>query len=265
VDAGTIALEVLGGLVVGLSLGLIGAGGAILSMPIFVIVLGHGTQVAILEALVTTGVIAAFSGMRSAFAKSVDYARAAAFALPGLAGAWVGGPLGRMLDDRAQAGLFAALALVAAWRLLLPQPQDRAGGGDGGAVPALRGRTLAIALVTGFGIGVLTSILGVGGGFLLVPALVLITQVPIKLAVGTSLLVIAVNSGVAFASNARSSPEAVDGVAWSAVAIVAGFGIVGSLLGARFATRLPAGALRKAFAAALVLVAAAVVMKTVHW
>lgn len=257
-DAGTIALEVLGGLAVGASLGLVGAGGAILSMPIFALVLGHGTQVAILEALIVTGAIAAFSAVRSALAKSIDYPRAAAFALPGLAGAWLGGPLGNMLDDRAQAWLFAALALVAAWRLLAPQPEASADGG----VARLRGRALAIAIVAGFAIGILTALLGVGGGFLLVPALVLLARVPIKLAVGTSLSVIAVNAAVAYLSNARSSPEAVQGIAWSAVGIVAGFGVGGSLLGARLASRLPAAVLRKTFAAILAVVAVAIVVQS---
>lgn len=259
-DAGTIAIEVLGGLAVGVSLGLIGAGGAILSMPIFALVLGHGTQVAILEALVVTGVIAAFSATRNALAKSVDYGRAAAFAGPGFIGAWLGGPLGKVLDDRMQAGLFAALALFAAWRLLRPQPDDPAADGS----RPLRGRALAIALATGFAIGVLTAVLGVGGGFLLVPALVLVARVPIKLAVGTSLVVITVNSGVAYASNAWSSPEAVDGIARSAVAIVAGFGLAGSLVGTRLSTRLPAPILRKAFAVVLVLVALAIAAKTLR-
>ena len=259
-DAGTIAIEVLGGLAVGVSLGLIGAGGAILSMPIFALVLGHGTQVAILEALVVTGVIAAFSATRNALAKSVDYGRAAAFAGPGFIGAWLGGPLGKVLDDRMQAGLFAALALFAAWRLLRPQPDDPAADGS----HPLRGRALAIALATGFAIGVLTAVLGVGGGFLLVPALVLVARVPIKLAVGTSLVVITVNSGVAYASNAWSSPEAVDGIAWSAVAIVAGFGLAGSLVGTRLSTRLPAPILRKAFAIVLMLVALAIAAKTLR-
>lgn len=256
-DAGTIAIEVLGGLAVGVSLGLIGAGGAILSMPIFVLVLGHGTQVAILEALVVTGVIAAFSATRAALAKSVDYARAAAFAVPGFAGAWIGGPIGTALDDRVQAGLFAALAVVAAWRLLRPQPEDPSADG---ARP-LRGRAMVVALAAGLAIGILTSVLGVGGGFLLVPALVLVARIPIKLAVGTSLFVITVNAGVAYASNARSSPEAVEGMEWSAVAIVAGFGVAGSLAGARLSSRLPASVLRKAFAAVLALVALAIVVK----
>lgn len=258
-DAGTLSIEVLGGLVVGLSLGLIGAGGAILSMPIFVLVLGHATQVAVIEALAVTGSVAFVSAVRASFARLVDFRRAAAFALPGIAGAWAGGPIGKMLDDRVQAALFAGLALVAAWRLFRPRVEEQASD----EVPPLAGRALGAALAVGFAIGVLTSVLGVGGGFLLVPALVLIARVPMKLAVGTSLAVIAVNSAVSLVSNIRHSPEASEAVSRVAVAIVAGCGVVGSLAGAKFSKRLPERPLRRAFAAALVIVAVGVVAKSV--
>jgi uncharacterized membrane protein YfcA len=255
-DGGVVAIEILGGLAVGLSLGLIGAGGAILSVPIFALVLGHATQVAVLEALVVTGAVASVAGARAAVSRLVDLPRAAAFAVPGFLGAWLGGPLGKATDDRLQAALFALLALVAAWRLLRPQPADP----QGEATP-LRGRALGLALAAGFAIGVLTSLLGVGGGFLLVPALVLLARVPIKMAVGTSLVVIAANSAVAFASIARSSPESFDGIAWSAVAIVTACGIGGSLAGARLAARLPAVMLRRAFAAVLLFVSLAIALQ----
>lgn len=258
-DAGPVIVEVLGGLAVGLSLGLIGAGGAILSVPIFVLVLGHPTQVAVLEALVVTGSVALVSAVRAAIAQLVDFRRAAAFALPGLVGAWVGGPIGKMLDDRVQAGLFAVLALVAAWRLLGTRTEPPAS-----EVPhRLERRALALALAVGFAIGVLTSVLGVGGGFLLVPALVLIARVPMKIAVGTSLAVIAVNSAVSVASNAHHSPETLEAASRPAMAIIASCGIVGSLVGSGFSQRLPAALLRRAFAGVLVLVAIAIAVKSV--
>ena len=86
----------------------------------------------------------------------------------------VGGPLGGLLDDRVQAVLFAAVALVAAWRLLKPQPEGPADH----IAPPRRGRPLLIALAAGFAIGMLTSVLGVGGAFLPVPALVLVAKTP---------------------------------------------------------------------------------------
>jgi len=255
-DFGQLFIEVLGGALVGLSLGLMGAGGAILSIPIFTLVLGHAIGVAKIEALAVTGAIAAFSGGRAALARQSDLARFVAFALPGLAGAWLGGPIGKLLPPLAQASLFGALAVVAAWRMTATQR-----GPESDSPPALSLRAIVGSTITGFSIGVLTSVIGVGGGFLLVPALVLVTGLPMKRATGTSLLVIAVNSSVGVASAAVYHADAFGGVDWKAVTIVGSCGIAGSLVGARFAARLPAQVLRRIFAVVLVLVAVAVVLR----
>jgi hypothetical protein len=255
-DIASLLIEVLGGVLVGFSLGLIGAGGAIVAIPIFTLVLGNPMKVAKVEALAVTGIIALFSGVRAALARTVDVPRFAALAAPGFVGAWLGGPIGKMLTPFTQALLFAALALVAAWRMVSRQ-KDAADE----SVPALDRRAIALAAGAGLAIGVITSVIGVGGGFLLVPALVLITRLPMKRAVGTSLLVIAANSMVGVMSNLYFDRELGGQVDASAVAIVAGCGIVGSLAGARLASRLPALVLRRVFAAVLVLVAIAMVAR----
>ena len=121
-------------------------------------------------------------------------------------------------------------------------------------------RTIALAAITGFLVGVLTGVIGVGGGFLLVPALVLISGLPMKRAAGTSLLVIAANCVFGLVSNALNSDHIFDRVAWEPVGIIAGCGIAGSVVGAHFASRIPVVLLRKLFAAMLVLVAIGVVL-----
>ena len=107
----------------------------------------------------------------------------------------------------------------------------------------------------------LTSVIGVGGGFLLVPALVLIAALPMKRATGTSLLVIGVNSFVGVGSAAVHQRESFAAIDWTPVAIVALCGVAGSVAGARFSGRLPASVVRRIFAAVLVAVAAAVVLR----
>ncbi len=255
-DPAQVLLATIGGIVVGLSLGLVGAGGAILSMPIFTVVLGHAVGVAALEALAVTGAVALVSAARSALARRVDLPRAAAFALPGMAGAWLGGPLAKALDARLQSVLFAALALVAAWRMLAaPSPSPAIATAADAARPARdRARTIVLSALCGAAIGVLTSVLGVGGGFLLVPALVLVTRAEMPIAVGTSLAVITVNAAVGLLSHARAD-GAFGAIAWTPVAIVAGCGIAGSLAGGRLGSRLSPRALRRVFAALLVVVA----------
>ena len=255
-DPAQVLLATIGGIVVGLSIGLVGAGGAILSMPIFTVVLGHAVGVAALEALAVTGAVALVSAARSALARRVDLPRAAAFALPGMAGAWLGGPLAKALDARLQSVLFAALALVAAWRMLAaPSPSPAMATAADAARPARdRARTIVLSALCGAEIGVLTSVLGVGGGFLLVPALVLVTRAEMPIAVGTSLAVITVNAAVGLLSHARAD-GAFGAIAWTHVAIVAGCGIAGSLAGGRLGSRLSPRALRRVFAALLVVVA----------
>lgn len=250
VDLTHLVLEILGGLVVGASLGLLGAGGAILSIPIFALVLGHSQGVAIVESLAVTGAVAIVAGVRAAIAGRVDFRRAAALALPALAGAWIGGPIGRMLGEFVQAALFAVIAIVAAWRMLAPAPKPS----EAEAKPSAL-RVVGTAGIAGLAIGVLTSVIGVGGGFLLVPVLVLLLRVPMSSAVGTSLLVITTTTAVAIASKAVHMPDDFARASWQSVAIVAGCGIAGSLVGARYAARIPEKALRKVFAAVLVLVA----------
>lgn len=254
-----LALEILGGLVVGASLGLLGAGGAILSVPIFALALGHAHGVVVIESLAVTGVVALVSSLRAFSEKRVDTGRAVALAVPALAGAWLGGPIGNALDDRVQAVLFAAIALVAAWRMVAPSPRskrdDRHLTGEGEPAAEAGGRELILAGLAGFAIGILTSVIGVGGGFLLVPALVLLLRVQMTRAVGTSLVVIASTTAVAIVSNALHSPEAFEQVSWQSVAIVAGGGIAGSRIAARHANRVPEHTLRRIFAGVLLAVA----------
>jgi uncharacterized membrane protein YfcA len=250
VDPTHLVLEILGGLVVGASLGLLGAGGAILSIPIFALVLGHSQGVAVVESLAVTGAVALVAGVRAAAAGRVDFRRAAALALPALAGAWIGGPVGRMLGELVQALLFASIAVVAAWRMLAPPPAPK----DPESAPSAR-KVVFPAAIAGLSIGVLTSVIGVGGGFLLVPVLVLLLRVPMQRAVGTSLVVITTTTAVAIASKAVHLPDDFARASWQSVAIVAGCGIAGSLVGARYAARVPEKALRKVFAGVLVVVA----------
>lgn len=260
-DTTHLVLEILGGLVVGASLGLLGAGGAILSIPIFALVLGHAQGVAVVESLAVTGAVALFAGVRAALARRVDYARAAALAVPALAGAWIGGPVGKLLGERMQAALFAAIAVVAAWRMLAPPPKPA---DPEAATRAISTKALAPAAVSGLAIGVLTSVIGVGGGFLLVPVLVLVLRVPMQHAVGTSLLVITTTTVVAIGSKAVFLPDDFARASWQSVAIVALCGIVGSVVGARFARRVPERALRRVFAAVLVLVAVGVAVSAMR-
>ncbi|MCM0622147.1 sulfite exporter TauE/SafE family protein [Nocardioides bruguierae] len=125
------------------------------------------------------------------------------------------------------------------------------------AVEATPSRGLLAALLVGLGVGLLTGFLGVGGGFVVVPALVIVMRLPMSVAVGTSLVVVALNSGTSLL--ARLGGLDVD---WGVVGPFAATAVVGVLLGRRVADRLPAARLRHGFAGLLVLVAGATAVST---
>jgi uncharacterized membrane protein YfcA len=233
----------LGALAIGLSLGLLGSGGSILTVPVLHYLLGQPEKLAIGGSLFVVGLIATAAAIPYALHRQVDWRNAAWFGLPGMLGAWLGATLAHWVPGPVQLAVFALVMLVAAWRML-----------RGGAVARTDDHPHRLAVVAGgFGVGALSGLVGVGGGFLIVPALVLLAGVPIASAVGTSLAVIALNAFTGFAKYLgvleRQSLE----LDWPVLIAVAGVGILGSFLGHRLGRRLPQATLRKAFGAFLVV------------
>lgn len=246
-------VEVLAGLAVGVGMGLVGAGGAILTVPAFGALLGHAPKDAVLEALAVTGGIAAVSAAVAAARRSLDLRLAAVFAASGILGAQVAAPIAVRMDPRLQVSLFSAFAAYAAWRMWSPGDRPVAGSqaADGGE---RRSRWGSVAL--GAAIGALTSMLGVGGGFLLIPALVVRERLPMAIAVGTSLAVIAANSFAGLAGQWWSGGFEGSSFDLTAVATTTGFGLVGSLAGSMLAPRIPQHGVKRFFAVLLGAVAA---------
>lgn len=264
--------EIIGGALVGASLGLVGAGGAILSVPIFGVLLGHPPRDAVVEALLVTGTIAVVGAARAAMRRGVDWPRVALFGVPGMAGAAIGGWGAQWLSGPAQMGVFALVAAVAAWRMAFgTQPggaQQSAAAPHSAGAPAAPpqhpARAAAEAIGAGLGIGVLTGVIGVGGGFLLVPALVILLRVPMKLATGTSLAIIALNCALGFASR-MMSPEAQQiQIDWQAVVLVSACGAAGALGGSHLGGKLPQHTLRQVFAGLLLVAAVLAVVQAVR-
>lgn len=268
--------EIIGGALVGASLGLVGAGGAILSVPIFGVLLGHPPRDAVVEALLVTGTIAVVGATRAALHRGVDWPRVALFGLPGMAGAAIGGWGAQWLSGAAQMGLFALVAAVAAWRMAFgkqagPPSSAPRSNKDAAAAPPLAAappqhpaRAAAESIAAGLGIGVLTGVIGVGGGFLLVPALVVLLRVPMKLATGTSLAIIALNCALGYASR-KLSPEAAQiQIDWQAVALVSACGAAGALAGSHLGGKLPQHTLRRVFAGLLLVAAVLAVVQALR-
>lgn len=241
-----LTVEIASGLAIGASMGIVGAGGAIFTVPVFGTLLGHDPKSAFVEALAVTGVIAFGSAFSAALRRQVDWRRVAIFGAAGIAGTQVIAPVSVRMPVGLQVVLFALVAFYAAARMWAS-----AGVTETGAQVEAR-RTAVGTFLAGFMIGVLTGTLGVGGGFLLVPALAVYEGLPMRRAVGTSVVVIVLNASAGLVGQWWSGGLAQVAFDERAVAITGICGIVGSVGGSLVATRIPQMGLRRVFAVLLV-------------
>lgn len=246
------------GFLIGLSLGVLGGGGSILTVPIFVYVLGFGAKEAIAMSLFVVGLVSAFGAVGHWRQGNVDVRMGLLFGGFSMVGTFLGARVAAYMSGAAQLTLFAVVMLVAAVfmfrdqrrsRPVVPDPEPGTGEPPATiAATAVPGRGVALIGVDGLAVGVLTGIVGVGGGFLIVPALVLLGGVPMKLAVGTSLMVIALKSATGFAGYMDQVQ-----VPWLLMLLFSAVAVAGILTGTRVVRHVPAAALRRAFAFFLVL------------
>lgn len=221
---------------IGVSLGLLGGGGSILAVPVFVYVLGFGTKEAIAMSLAVVGLTslsAAYGHWRSG---NVDLRVAFVFGAVAMSGTYLGARLAVFFTGAAQLILFAGVMLAAAYFMF----RD----GRSGAEKAAGGRMSFGAIVPeGLAVGILTGLVGVGGGFLIVPALVLLGKVPMKLAVGSSLIVISMKSAAGFAGYLGQIE-----VPWAFMGLFTAVAIAGSFAGTHLVRFVPQETLKKVFA-----------------
>ena len=261
----------LGAAAVGLSLGLLGSGGAILTVPILVYVVGHGEKSAIAESLAIVGVIACLGAVRAARAHAVDVRSALLLALPGILGTFAATRLSMLITGEMQLVLLALLMCVAAVLMFRGEGARVQAAPDEQAAKDHGGGPVWIVLLQGLALGFITGLVGIGGGFLIVPMLVLIRRLPMHRAVGTSLAVITINSVSGFlqillfkgvASDGASTDRVAAGTGtemiildWQTIGVFAVIGCIASIVGNALGSRIPAVALRRVFAAVLLLMA----------
>jgi uncharacterized membrane protein YfcA len=251
------ALGVASGMFVGFSLGLVGGGGSILAVPLMIYVVGvPSPHLAIGTSALAVGINAAANLLQHARRGAVKWACACVFAVAGVLGAWAGSTLSKMVDGQKLLVLFAVLMLLVGASMLT----RRASGGDSAVqlspqnAPKLIGLGLATGCVSGF--------FGIGGGFLIVPGLMLATGMPILNAVGSSLVAVA-----AFATTAAAN-YALSGLVdwWLALMFIAG-GVLGGVAGAHLASKLgkTRGRLNVVFAAVIFAVAIYMLLRSSGW
>ena len=227
---------------IGVSLGLLGGGGSILTLPILVHVLGMEAKQAIATSLLVVGVTSAAAMVPHARAGRVNARIGLAFGASSMAGAFVGGRSAHLLPSGALLVSFAIMMLVTGLAMLRGRAANAAIVGS---------RPWGRILLVGVGIGLLTGVIGAGGGFVIVPTLVLLCGLSMPEAIGTSLLVIALNSFSGFAGSIAH--VAID---VRVATLVTTASVVGSIGGAFAAGRVREILLRRVFAW-LVLVMAA--------
>ncbi|MDX1383971.1 MAG: sulfite exporter TauE/SafE family protein [Thermoanaerobaculia bacterium] len=238
----------LGALAIGLSLGLLGSGGSILTVPVLVYLVGEPEKVAIAESLAIVGLIAAAAAVPNARRGLVRWRTVLLFGVPGMAGSYLGAAAARYVDAAVQLSLFAAIMLLAAVLMFRP---PRLAADEGAAA-----RPVAKIALEGLLVGLVTGLVGVGGGFLIVPALVLLGGLPIHTAIGTSLVIIALKSLAGFLKYRDVLAGLELTLDWSVIAGISAVGFAGTLAGAVLARRLPRALLQRVFAAFLVAMGA---------
>jgi uncharacterized membrane protein YfcA len=243
---GTLALLAGGGAVIGFLLSLLGAGGSILLLPLLVSGAALPTKEAVPLSLLVVMLLAL--GSLGPYLRRRQFAPRPALilGLPALAGSWIGGSWVKAgyVPEPVQLAVFAAAALVASWLLIRRRASAPAGQSP---VSAAKGRAMEWVLAgQGVILGLLTGIAGVGGGFAIVPALVLLAGLPMALASGTSLLLIAINALVAFSALGHWPGSSLPLM----LPLLLG-GAVGAVVGQRLAPYFSDRRLRQGFAALL--------------
>lgn len=228
---------------IGVSLGTLGSGGSIITMPVLVYVAGIPPHDAVAMSLVIVGTTAAVGSCVQSRSGGLDLRAAVPFAVAGALGAFGGAKLTRLVPGGALMVVFASLMLLAGWRMLAPARAVAPRG------PSQGPRCAAIGLA----VGVLTGFLGIGGGFLIVPALVLAAGLDMRRAVPTSLAIIACNAAGGLAGQLRG-----DALNWPVTAAFLTSAMTGMVGGSIIARRMSGEALRRGFAWAVIALGAAI-------
>jgi uncharacterized membrane protein YfcA len=234
---------------VGVLLGLAGGGGSILMVPLLMYGARLDPRPAIATSLLVVGASALAALVPHALARRVWWRVGLIFGGAGIAGAHLGGQLSSRVPEGVLLAAFGAMMALTAIALYRCRRCDGEPGCTGAASPPPH--RLARLTTLGFGVGLLTGLVGVGGGFLIVPALTILAGVPTRAAVATSLFVAALNSLAAFSGHLAHARHQ-SAVAVPLIAVSAIGGLVGSLL----TDRIPQRTLRRALAVAVLLVAA---------
>lgn len=230
-------------LVVGFVLGLLGGGGSILALPIFLYVFLVPVKPAIAMSLAVVGMSAAIGFLSHWRQGTVHLRIAVPFGVCAMAGAFVTARLARHVPEQAQLTLFGVFALSASVMMLRDSLKPRGANGSAVSATSPAPRFSPFLALQALGVGALTSLIGAGGGFVIVPALVLLANVPVREAVGSSLLIITMNASSGFVGYLGQVP-----INWPLVGSFTGVAAVGAIGGTRMVRHVPQHRIKQGFA-----------------
>lgn len=249
-----------GALFIGLTLGMVGSGGSILTVPILVYLVGQEERVAIAGSLAIVGLISIFAAIPYARERLIDWRCVVMFGIPGMAGTYLGAAMSAFVPGIVQLAAFAVVMLMASWFMLRPQSSGQpavalAAPGSGEVVPddEAHPRSFLRIGAEGLSVGAVTGFVGVGGGFLIVPALALMGGLRMHVAVGTSLVIIAMKSAVGLVKYLEVLKHENLSLDYGVIAVFVALGVLGSLAGANLGNRISQERLKTIFGTLLVI------------
>ena len=254
-----IALTIGLAVFVGVALGLLGGGGSILTVPLLAYVAGMDAKQAIATSLLVVGVTSAIGAISHARAGRVQWRTGLIFGGAGMAGAYAGGLLARFIPGSALLIGFAMMMIATAVAMLRGRRNVPASGGNVQASGDAHRLPVPKIIAEGLVVGLVTGLVGAGGGFLVVPALALLGGLPMPVAVGTSLIVIAMKSFAGLGGYLSSVQ-----IDWALALAVTAAAVVGALAGARVTGMVNPDALRKAFGWFVLAMSSVILAQEIH-
>lgn len=244
----------LGACVIGLSLGLMGSGGSIVSVPILVYLAAQPEKVAIASSLVIVGSIALIGSLSYMRQKLVGWDTVCLFGLPSMMGTYCGACLSVYLSGLTQLVIFSCVMLLASYFMLRQRKVTL----DRFEFERNNVRVLADGLV----VGMITGVVGVGGGFLIVPALVLLCGLAMRVAIATSLVIISLKSFSGFFKYMDILEQTDLALDWQVIGVMIFVGGLGSVIGSKLSAKVPPAKLKTVFGIFLAVVSICILANT---
>lgn len=235
---------VLGAVLIGLSLGLLGSGGSIITVPLLIYVADEPAKLAIAESLFIVGCISAFGSISYIKRGLVSWKFVLLFGLPSMFGTYFGAWTSQFVSGEFQLLIFSIVMLIASRSMFTPVTSTSS------EVAASRN---LFVISAGILVGAIAGFVGVGGGFLIVPALFLLGKLAFQQAIGSSLVIIMMQSFIGYLKYQNVLQQFALTMNWKTVLVIVFMGILGSMLGVRIMDKIPQQQVRKLFAIVLVV------------